>query len=710
MRGPKLPHCWELWAVLLITGLGAALRICCLKDLPPGLHYDEAFKGVMARGLLEGASPQLFFRSNMGEEPLAVYLVAAALGLFGQQAWIIRLPSAVVGVLTVPLVWWLGRELYDRPKSSAGGHARDGKTPQSDPVKLISADHPASRPPEAKCSLAQFVGLCTALVLSVLYWHVSFSRIGMEPILVPFAATLTFAALLRGLNTGRFPAYVLAGLGLGASLYTYKAGYFVPVLVALFVGYSAIAERRFLRRHWRGLLLLGFVALMVVAPLGIYFATHPDDFVHRPASVSLVGGETALDRPWLAIGENVPRVLGMFFLQGDTNPRSNLPGRPVLDLFLALLFLVGLGTALARFNRPRWALPIIWLIVMIVPTIVTEYAPHFARAIGAVPAVALLCGIGVWTLWRGAVGLARPWLRWGVVLFLVAGFAFSTVSTARAYFHDWKGSPGLFYTYDVGLTHVADYINALPTEEDVYLTPTDGEHYTLRFQIHRPFASFDGRQGSVFPAPGRAATIIVLLREDQETPAILERVRPDAVNVWNLADDRGRPYALAYRLPASDKPAQLAGVEGLSEVASFGEAIRLLGFSVESPTAAPGDRVELTLFWEALAPLDEDYTVFAHLLGEYNPATQGPVWTGHDSQPDGGHYPTSSWKPGEIVLDVHHLAIPGDAPPGVYQLEVGVYLLATMSRLPATDSAGEPLPDGAALLGAVKVGGAANEP
>jgi 4-amino-4-deoxy-L-arabinose transferase-like glycosyltransferase len=664
----------------------------------------------MARGLLEGASPQLFFESNMGEEPLAVYLVAAALGFFGREPWIIRLPSAIVGTLTLPLAWWLGRELLGRPESEPGLYARRDETPHSNPAQPISEDDLKPRLPEGKCSQAQGVGLSTALVMAVLYWHVSFSRIGMEPILVPFTATLAFAALLRGLNTGRWPAYVLAGLGLGASLYTYKAGYFAPVLAALFVGYSAIMERRFLRHHWRGLLLSGSVALIVVAPLGIYFFSHPDDFVHRPASVSLVGGETTLDRPWEAIGENVPRVLGMFFFQGDTNPRSNLPGRPALDPFLALLFLVGLGTALVRVNRPRWTLPLIWLVVMIVPTIVTEYAPHFARSIGAVPAVALLCGIGVWTIWRGAVGLARPWLKWGVVMFLVAGFAFSTISTARAYFHSWKQSPGLFYTYDVGLAHVADYINALPAEEDVYLTPTDRDHYTLRYLVHRPFSSFDGRQGSVFPAPGRAATIIVLLREDQETPAVLGRVRPNAESVWSLADDRGRPYAIAYRLPASDTPAPAPGAQGLPEVASFGGAIRLLGFSVEPPAVAPGDRVKLTLFWEGLAPLDEDYTVFAHLLGEYNPATQGPVWAGHDSQPVGGRYPTSSWKPGEIVLDVHHLDIPGDAPPGAYQLEVGLYLLATMSRLPATGAAGETLPDGAALLGAVKVGGAAHEP
>ncbi|MFC2046134.1 hypothetical protein ACFLTC_01255, partial [Chloroflexota bacterium] len=646
MRGARFPRYWELWAVLFITGLAAALRFCCLQDLPPGLHYDEAFKGVMARGLLEGAPPQVFFQSNMGEEPLAIYLVAAALGLLGREPWIIRLPSAVAGLLTVPLAWWLGRELFAPRDASADGGTSEGAAPASNASKPATEDCQASDPAKAGCLRAQFVGVCTALVLAILYWHVSFSRLGMEPILVPFFATLTMASLLRGLNTGRWPAFVLAGLGLGGSLYTYKAGYFVPILVAVFVGYSAIAERRFLRRTWRGLLLTGLVALIVLIPLGIYFVTHPADFLHRPASVSLVGGEIGLEQPLQAIAANVPSVLGMFFVQGDTNPRSNLPGRPALDVFLALLFLVGLAKVLTRLNRPRWALPLLWLVIMILPTIVTEYAPHFARAIGAVPAVALLCGIGVWTLWRGVARLDRSWLSWAVTLCLVVGFVFSGVSTARAYFYTWNRSPKLFYAYDVGLTQIADYMKALPDSEDIYLTPTARDHYTLQFLVNRPFASFDGRHGLVFPAPGRSATTIVLLREDPETLGALERARPDGVVVWTLADGHGRPYAAAYRLPASDTPAPSPDVGGDPGVATFGETIRLLGYSLDSENVAPGESIALTLYWEAIEPLDEDYTVFAHVLGEYNPATEGPVWAGHDSQPDGGHYSTTVWRPG----------------------------------------------------------------
>ena len=121
MRKRNLPLRWEVGAVLLITLIAAAPRFYRLPDLPPGLHFDEGFKGITARGLLEGAPPQIFFESDMGEEPIAHYLVAAAIGLLGQKPWVIRLPSALAGVLTVPLAWWLGRELFQNPRSHPGG-------------------------------------------------------------------------------------------------------------------------------------------------------------------------------------------------------------------------------------------------------------------------------------------------------------------------------------------------------------------------------------------------------------------------------------------------------------------------------------------------------------------------------------------------------------------------------------------------------------
>jgi hypothetical protein len=281
------------------------------------------------------------------------------------------------------------------------------------------------------------------------------------------------------------------------------------------------------------------------------------------------------------------------------------------------------------------------------------------------------------------------------------GLVFSGASTARTYFRVWGRSPDLFYAYDVGLALLSDYMNDLPAAEDLYLTPTPGHHYTLDYLTHRPFSTFEGRSGLVLPPEGHPATYLVLLREDEATLPALQRFRPDGRvdRIWT--DDHGRPYAAAYHLPAG------GGASGFlpqfPTEATFGERIRLIGYSVDTETAIPGDTLHLTLYWESLAVLEDDLTVFAHLLGEHNPKTNGPVWAGNDGQPVGGGYPTSNWQPGQRILDVHPIKVPSDAPEGEYQLEIGLYLLSTMVRLPATDASDMPLPGDALLLGTIDV-------
>jgi 4-amino-4-deoxy-L-arabinose transferase-like glycosyltransferase len=703
MKAHTLPRRWEIAGLLLIVLLAAALRFYRLPDLPPGLHFDEGFKGVTARAILHGAPPRLFFESDMGEEPVAIYLVAAALALFGQDPWIIRLPSALVGTLTVPLVWWLGREL-----------GRLHALPFFRRTRATGI--PASRA-AGSVLRAQILGLGAALVLALLYWHVSFSRIGMEPVLVPFFAALAFAALLRGLNLrdAERPAYrwfALAGLALGGSLYTYKAGYFVPILALLFVLYAAVTQRRFLRRYGRGLLLATAVALVVAAPISLYFVTHPANFLQRPGSVALLGGEQAQADLGPTLVDNLVRVLGMVFVRGDANPRSNLPGRPALDPFLALLFLIGLVRALVGALRARlaMALPLLWLGTMALPTLFADYAPHFGRAIGTTPALALLCALGLgWIVldvggWLGRFArLAYPLSSLILVVPLAAGLVFSAASTARAYFHTWGQSPDLFYAYDVGLANLSAYADILPRTEEVYLTPTSRKHYTLQFLSHHAMASFDGRAGLVFPPPGRAASVIVLLQEDETTLPTLQRLRPDGAITWTLNDSYGQPYAAVYYLPASESPAPPPEHPSALD---FGDQVRLLGYDLE-PVA--GRRTTIVLHWQARAPLSLGYTAFVHLLGEYNPATGGPLWAGHDGQPVGGSYPTTAWEPGEVILDAHPIAIAAGAPAGSYQIEAGLYLLSTMTRLPVTDTAGNPLAGDAAILGVVEVEATTNQ-
>jgi hypothetical protein len=124
--------------------------------------------------------------------------------------------------------------------------------------------------------------------------------------------------------------------------------------------------------------------------------------------------------------------------------------------------------------------------------------------------------------------------------------------------------------------------------------------------------------------------------------------------------------------------------------AALGSQVQLLGYDISADAVTPGQTLILTLYWQALAEMDEDYTVFTHLL-----APDGSTTGQRDSHPVGGAYPTSLWLSGEIVADVHEISIRPDAAPGAHRLEVGMYVAETGQRL-ATGA-----PDDALVLQAI---------
>jgi uncharacterized membrane protein len=108
MRRGALPAWWPLAAFTL---LAAALRFSTL-DLQ-SFWYDEAFTPVhVLHASLEATLRSVLHTENT--PPLWYVLIWAFSRVFGTGAIALRLPSAVFGVLTVPLAWAIGRELTGR--------------------------------------------------------------------------------------------------------------------------------------------------------------------------------------------------------------------------------------------------------------------------------------------------------------------------------------------------------------------------------------------------------------------------------------------------------------------------------------------------------------------------------------------------------------------------------------------------------------------
>ncbi len=352
----RLTRTRALAFMVLCLLVAAALRLPDLPSLPPGVHYDEAANGVLAGDIgLRGERP-IFIPSYTGKEPLFFYLAGGLMRAVGESVFALRLTAAYIGILTVAATYWLGREmLADRR-----------------------------------------IALLAAALLAVSFWHVLFSRLGFRAISEPLLQALMVAALFRGLRSGRWLWFSAAGVLLGLTGYTYLAARLFPVLL-LVAALPLLLDRDTARERWPQVALMAGVALLVAAPLLLYFAGNPDAFWTRIGQVGPGGGG-------LTLLESFGRSLGMFFLRGDPYLRFNLPERPLFNVVWGALGVVGWVIALLRVRRMPYdwqrsalllliAAPFIMLLPAALAT--NEIVPSNLRAIGLIPFVFFLPAIGL---------------------------------------------------------------------------------------------------------------------------------------------------------------------------------------------------------------------------------------------------------------------------------------------------------------------------
>lgn len=121
---------------------------------------------------------------------------------------------------------------------------------------------------------------------------------------------------------------------------------------------------------------------------------------------------------------------------------------------------------------------------------------------------------------------------------------------------------------------------------------------------------------------------------------------------------------------------------------NFDDKIALVEAAVDAAGLVPGGQLPVTLAWQGLAEMSEDYTVFVQVLDAADRIV-GQV----DAWPVQGTFPTSQWRPGETVIDPYLVQLSPDLEPGDYRVIVGFYLLATGQRLAVVDAAGNAVDD-----------------
>ena len=315
------------------------------------------------------------------------YWQAHSIELFGRNLIGLRAASAVVGALTIPAVYLMGKALFDRKTA-----------------------------------------LIAALLLATFPPHLHFSRLGLNNIADPLFGTLGIAFIARGLMTSRRVDYALGGALLGLTHYFYEGGriIFIPVVALWLAGLLILWGPRL---RWRNWLIIGLMAMIVALP--IYYTLTAID---RPYAARLVDNHMALSanywRNLLASGffdehirlrviypflTYIQAIEGSFFYRGEAG--LILPA-------LVPAFFLGIGYALARLRRPGpMILLLLWLAttlgnsllveanqapryVLVFPTLMVFVAagvhyifpmlmPHY-RYLRAVLMVALVVGLGAY--------------------------------------------------------------------------------------------------------------------------------------------------------------------------------------------------------------------------------------------------------------------------------------------------------------------------
>src|SRR3989338_10465544 len=100
--------------LLLILLIAAFFRLWDLKNTPPGLYPDEAMNGNNAREALETGEWRVFYPENNGREGLFINIQALSINFFCNKPWALRLPSAILGILTVLGTFLLTKELFNK--------------------------------------------------------------------------------------------------------------------------------------------------------------------------------------------------------------------------------------------------------------------------------------------------------------------------------------------------------------------------------------------------------------------------------------------------------------------------------------------------------------------------------------------------------------------------------------------------------------------
>ncbi len=395
--------------LVAIVILAAVLRLWNLSSNPPSLTWDEASLGYNAYSILQTGKDEYgrWFPLNLKsfgdyKPALYSYLVIPFITILGLTELAIRIPSAILGVLTVILTYFLSNHLFKDKRLS----------------------------------------LFSALMMAISPLSIQFSRPAFEATVALFLNMLGALLFLKGKKYSYL--FIISAICFVLSVFTYQSSrLFVPLLI---FGLHFLYRDSFKRS--RGFLIA--LVILVTGALVLGFGLFVRGESLRLAAVSLFSYQRPLQEleqiskedglgiyslpfqvlhgDWFyflkGIAERFLIYLSpkMLFVDGDYSPRHGVVDLGVLYYFDIFLLPLGVIYLVKRFEKTK--LIFYWMLISILPAVLSRDLTSFVRAFNISLPFAVLSASGlVYLLERFNSGIRRKVIAVALFFIILANFA-----------------------------------------------------------------------------------------------------------------------------------------------------------------------------------------------------------------------------------------------------------------------------------------------
>jgi 4-amino-4-deoxy-L-arabinose transferase-like glycosyltransferase len=386
----------EAATVAALTLLAFVLRATALDSVPYTLGGDEAWHGLLARQVLDGQLQNPFAMGYMSMPTAFYWPLSWSLRLVGNTVTGLRFPAALVGTITIPVLYLFARDLWGRRTA-----------------------------------------FLSAAFVATYDYHVHFSRLGANNIWDPLFVILMLWALDRGLRGNaaepaqpqeagqvepsplRYRYFLLAGVAMGLSMFFYTGARLLPVLAGIYAAFVWMRRGRKVPRLGLHLALLIVACVTVAGPMLSYAQSHPDEWNARLNQVGILQSGWLEREPELTgkstgeiLADQFIRAAGAFHYYPDRTAWYAIE-RPLLGFLAGAFAILGMAWAVAYWKDRRTFLVLLWFwSVIITGGMLTESPPSSQRLVIAIPAVALLVAFGLEQSVRLASRLLDIGRRW----------------------------------------------------------------------------------------------------------------------------------------------------------------------------------------------------------------------------------------------------------------------------------------------------------